>query len=489
MRVNRSAPTAHALLVVAAIASCGKSAPAPAEAPAKEAAKVGEPPAPPPGKMGDHVASQMGGAGGPTAPAQAAPVPDSAAELPSPAGAPAAPSNVGTAYFGVERQGIVQLAGKAWKKVEAKEVMFHNAVVDPKGVLYVSTTGGVFRVEAGKSTQIGDYQNPGSVDRIALAPDGTLWAVSFTGVAHWDGKTWTKEDKKVLGGDDKLLLQRVLVDSKGVVYVLSSNALFARKDGAWSRLAPAGKATYFSEMAIDAGGVVWLTYTGGIFRLVGSEFVPFKTGDSFQSYYLIATGPDGALWVSMFDKVARWNKDGKKQVFGAKQGAFKGKQVKALAVDGSGRAWIATDFELAVIDAEGRAVTFPQGSVSEIAGTVSAIALVGGGPELPGVGTVQTGSVTGKLLRTGEAVADATVELCKSPAMIYQKTPCTGAPFHGKAQTGADGVFAVSDVPVGTYRLAIKSGAKWSSTMFECCAGMKPGKTFDIGAIQLKAGE
>jgi hypothetical protein len=54
-------------------------------------------------------------------------------------------------------------------------------------------------------------------------------------------------------------------------------------------------------------------------------------------------------------------------------------------------------------------------------------------------------------------------------------------------KTDGQGNVLFNNVPVATYRFAIKVGKKWRITLGgDCCTKMQKGQTFDVGAIKLR---
>ena len=196
----------------------------------------------------------------------------------------------------------------------------------------------------------------------------------------------------------------------------------------------------------------------------------------------MAIGPNEQLHIVSSDSLVLVPKGGEAQTHKLPHKAWS----HGLAVDSTGQSWITTDNGVNILDATGSPIHWAQGSIPELASIVKAVIVTGAGPQLPKVGAIITGGITGKLLKGGEAQGNVEVEVCASPSSYFRKTPCNDAPWKQKLTTGADGVFTFKDVPLGAYRFAIKAGPKWSIGMSSCCAGMKAGKVFDVGSITLK---
>ena len=157
----------------------------------------------------------------------------------------------------------------------------------------------------------------------------------------------------------------------------------------------------------------------------------------------------------------------------------------ALAVDDRGRAWIHTEAGVLILGPGDAKTEWPGGSIPELTGEIRVILVVGAGPsELPSA--VRKGGLTGKLLRDGNPLANLPVEICPSPSMIYSKTPCHDGAVKFTAKSDDSGVWTVSDIPIGTYGIAVKIDAKWQITFGHPLGdGMKKGQVDDTGSLTL----
>jgi hypothetical protein len=273
-----------------------------------------------------------------------------------------------------------------------------------------------------------------------------------------------------------------------MVWVASSNAIHRREGSEWKVVdlgGVGGAKLFFEEIVFGAGGAANLVHSSGIVRWADGKATEVNLGGRPIGMRSAVAGPNGAIVAQAFKEIIVVGGDGAVKRYGAKDGSLKAQQIEAVAVDAGGRIWAATDLGVAVI-AGGKATEWPQGSVDALTGSVKVLAVAAGGPALPEVGPVKTGKVTGKILRAGAAVAGATVEICKRPSSMFRKSPCNDAPWKAMVKTGADGVFSFDGVPLGTWRFAIEADGKWATGWDECCAGMKEGQAFDVGAITLK---
>ena len=104
------------------------------------------------------------------------------------------------------------------------------------------------------------------------------------------------------------------------------------------------------------------------------------------------------------------------------------------------------------------------GSVAELVGPVESILVLGAGPELPKVGEVVTGGLKGQVIAEGKPAAGVEVELCASPSMMFETSPCADATKRFEVTTDSEGRFSVTDVPLGVYGVAVKTDGKWQVT-------------------------
>jgi hypothetical protein len=406
----------------------------------------------------------------------------------------AATAGAGAAYFVVEGGGIVKLEQKTFTTI-APNLKYARAIAKgPGGALWTTGSAGVHKVEGGRARKVGDYSDTGGADKIAVEPSGKVWTASFRGVASYDGTRWTLEEKSKLGAGVQLLYD-IDIDKEGRVWVVSANAIHVREKGEWrtidtgSQAGVAGK-LFFQRMALHPLGGFVATTGSAVLRHDGTTWQkPIGVGSRQYGLRDIAVGANGQIHLSTFDSVIVVPPagKGKPRLYSAKGGELSAKAVKAMVADKAGRTWVATDNGVQIIEASGNVVKWLPGTIPALTGAVEAIHVEGAGPELPAVGPQAFGAVTGKVVREGEALAGIQVEICAQPSSYFKNTPCADAAWSQSAMTGADGVFTFNNVPLGTYRFALKPGAKWTITMGSCCTGMKANKTFDVGSINLKA--
>lgn len=415
--------------------------------------------------------------------------------LPPPATPPS--SEPGPAFFAVDKKGIVRLdKGKFTAIKGGPDALIKNLHVAADGALWVLGFETIYRLpkldgDSFKEIAKGGFQETGSIDDFHVVSDKDIWTAGFGGVAHWDGKGWTKEEKAAIGaGDD--LLNGIAIDAEGKVWVSSSNRIHVKDKGAWSTLdlSKVKSGQLFMEgLERAADGTIFALSSSSLIKLgpgAGEAQAVKLGGGSFPSYSDMAIGPDGTIAVrNLFDLVIASPGGGKAKVWKKKD--YMSEDIRSLAVDASGRVWIASKIGAAILGPGDAKVEWPSGTVPELAGEIETIAVVGTGPaELPAVGPVKTGGLTGKILKGGSGVANLEIELCPSPGMMFSKSPCADSSVKFSGKTDDQGVWKFDGVPLGVYGIAIKSEGKWKITLGTELGGeMKEGQVYDVGSLAL----
>jgi len=418
-------------------------------------------------------------------------------ELPPPAAEDADPTppegaaDEGPAYFAVRERGLVRLAAGKFSIVEnSPKLLFRDLHIESDGKLYLLGSDGIMRIDGATAVMVAEtsYETTGSVDAFAKGPDATLWAVGYKGISSHDGDVWHTEDKSVLG-DSVTLLKGVVVDASGRVWIASSNKIHTRQDGKWvdvdvSKVSPT--TPFFDQLSRGPGGETYALASSQLIRLTDPKHV--KEVDlkikGFASLGYLAFGANGHMalrsgvdQVMLVDAGATW-----------KAGTdFAANQIHGVGVDGRGRVWVTSDIGISILGPGDAITEWNSGSVLELAGKVEQIVPMGQGPALPHVGEAKTSGLKGVILADGKGLGEAELELCPSPNMMFETSPCDKSPIKFAGKTDGAGAFEFGDVPIGAYGIAVKVGGKWQLTVSSNFgAKMKEGLVYDLGAIKLK---
>jgi hypothetical protein len=407
----------------------------------------------------------------------------------APTGNTAPTGKAGPAYLAVDGTGLVKLDGGKITKILEHKYPIRDMAIDAKGTVYAVAIGGAWKVEGDKPTRIDDDDAMMSFERVAVGPDGVVWTLDFSGVHSYDGKKWTLEPKATFTGVE--LFYDVAVDTKGRVWVATPDELWRRDGDKWASLGNkdvGGKQPYLKRVVAVPTGEVYVSGSKGTFVFKDDAWRDLDLEAGYGGPDELEVGPDGRIAGSggLGDLVlAAPGQPGRKLEI---EKLVKAKTGDVVAVDASGRTWVTTDNGLVILDGDGKlAQQWEPGTVAGITGAIQSAVVVAGGPALPQVGAAARGTVTGKVIRKGQAVAGAAIELCASPSTMFQKTPCDDASVARTATTGADGAFSLADVPVGTYGFAVKPEKQWLIMIgSDCCTELEDGGSYDIGAINLE---
>lgn len=343
------------------------------------------------------------------------------------------------------------------------------------------------------------------------APDGTLWAWSVTGVSHWNGTAWRHWDGDALAGGDRPL-SGLALDAGGrpVVISLDVGAGQVREhvwDGSsWSatELATGGDGV----RALTAGddGAIYALARSVLMRIEGDRRIPLFIGHVSHPAMSTPAGPIagttggllrgapgelisvGNAWLLVFRPGAR---EVALVPFHFPLRCHAGTEA---AADRGGRVWLAcNDYQLggglAVIARSGQLVAWPPGARAIFRPGIAALAVEGGGPQLPGG---PGGTVTAVLTRGGQPLAYQPVELCYRPVLppAEGNTPCALSVFDS-AYTDGQGRVRFEGLANATIRLAARywdattRQARWAGPKAALCPGRQPTANCDAGVIEL----
>ncbi len=404
----------------------------------------------------------------------------------------------GPAFFAVDKKGIVRLQDGVFTVLEGSPASLQKEMqLGPDGALWVIGYEDILRFDGQRFNTVAKASFSdvgGSPDHLALAADSSPWITTYKGVSHWDGKAWTTEEKAAIGaGDD--LLEAIVVDREGKVWVASSNRVHLRDAaGVWKEVslkkAKGGK-LWLKDLALAPDGSVHVLIDEALIKFGATPDVLSKVNVGVRGFAQMSDvhfALGGSIGIISYQDVYHVPAGGSPRKYSSEKSRdFKADNISAVAADDAGRLWVGSDIGVSIIVPGAARVEWASGSIPELVGDIQEILVFGAGPkDLPAGGPLATGGLTGKILRDGTPVAGTTVELCPSPSTFFTKSPCHDAPVKFVATTDAAGVWTVQNVPLGSYGLAIKNGKKWSVTLMSDMAdGMKSGEVYDTGSMSL----
>jgi hypothetical protein len=408
-------------------------------------------------------------------------------------GAGVMPGKPGPAYFAVRDEGVVMLDGGKLTKVEGSSVTLVREITQgPDGRMYLLGYEGVMQLDGAEIELVAPTPRDGPsgvLDAFAVARDGTIWGVGYKGVSLWDGSGWTTEDRAVLGSD-VALLRDVTIDGQGRVWVASVNGLHLRDGDQWVGIDLSKQFTrppFFEDMGTGPDGVAFAMTLDALVELTAPDALEHVSVRKQAMLGELGFSPTGVAGFKDFEAVVRIGVDGKQTRWSTRQD-FAASQIVDVTPDDAGRLWVATDTGVAILGPGDEVVEWKSGSVDELVGLVEVIGVAGAGPVLLSAGgPVKKGSLEGKLVKDGKALAHTTLEICPSPSPFFRESPCADAPTRFHTTTDAKGRFVVEDVPLGNYGLAVQVDAKWQVMRGAEHRVREEGRAHDIGAIDVRA--
>lgn len=327
---------------------------------------------------------------------------------------------------------------------------------------------------------------------VACDADGGLWVPHFQGVSYYDGAEWTTYESSLLSSGDSFsdLVEDVVVAADGTVWVSSANAV-ASFDGAEWTIYQEGQGMddqyFFSTLVLDGSGQPWAIYSSGVLQWTGSEWVEHES--DFFSLEGGAVDGEGNLWIGSFSDGAVVY-DGSNWTSVTIDDGISNNTVRDIAVDGSGRVWLATRWGLSVWTGVDWQV-YRMDTADMIDHDIYTVAVVGAGPALPEELSKAPGSLTGLITIDDEPFVDTTVEICIQTLgfSYYGDTPCSDQQLFYSTTTDESGTFLFEDVPVGLYVITVDTGDGWAQLETDYGTGERvfigEGETTDVGELYI----
>lgn len=369
-----------------------------------------------------------------------------------------------------------------------------------------------------------------------LARCGTGFALAYyNDVVRFDGATFERLSLEL--PDDAYGTEELACDPSGqrIAVIASGGYVMLYENDAWQafNLAEYDKdedPDFVSviDVALPDEHSVWVAFGSNIARWNGTDWKVFAKGVDWEddlSFTQISAGPDGSVVAAFGSGLLRFDGDTLTRVdnndaggaygldvtadrilighgFGAYLLDRSGKTVEShpvdekpelpyaatiysVAIDDGGKLWLASTYNLLVIDTDGTYHSFRMDNTGVMDSAISRIAVQGTPPMLPLV-QQPTGSMTGTVIGGGKPVANAELEAC---TIDYgSETPCSGDPNYVTAKTDAKGVFTFADLPRGRYTLYIKKGdVGWTSLAdadgYYIGTVFVDGETVDVGKV------
>jgi hypothetical protein len=417
---------------------------------------------------------------------------------PTPAAKPPEPL-LNRAYVSVDGVGLHVLDDGGFRLLlEMRSSIRDMQLVD--GQLFVLSPFGVQRIDAdGRSEDVAELDGPIYAkigDPLALANiDGQAWVAGALGVARHSG-TWQLtpvEASSVPSNTD------LAIDRAGRPWLVLGS-LHRYRDDAWQKVAlEAGSEPL--ALAADPRSEAMFIHAGCkaqkgmclLLRANGDETptqISVPVGEC-SDYSHIAVSSDGAS-VALAGRcgLVRQNLEGEAQPFALGLDAgWPGQPLRSFVLDAGGRMWAATHDSLLIVASAG-VQEYPLAQLTDIAGPVSAMVVVGEGPPAPTLGSVSTGGISGTLVVGSDKrpVPGAKLEVCNRLPPGAQTEPdptrslCAGVEGVQATTTDSEGRFEFSNLAIGHYYFGVELDGRWVRARPKALT-MRAGMTGNVGKV------
>ncbi len=249
-----------------------------------------------------------------------------------------------TLWFGTD-DGIARYDG-AWRMFGASDGLPQGAVqallLDKNGDLWAATAGGVAK-RSDDQWMVEPIEMAGGQAFHALAQlnDGSLWAGGEAGLFFRDpiSGNWQQVDAPVA------VVEKLVVDAAGDVWLASENQLFKLQDGAWQSITLDAEGQplehAITTLAADEDGAIWVGTAGsGLAQINGEEVIWHREAEGLPSADILAVYPslDGRVWVGTNGAGVAKLEDGQWQVLNVADG-LASDYVSTILEDRDGVIW------------------------------------------------------------------------------------------------------------------------------------------------------
>jgi hypothetical protein len=424
----------------------------------------------------------------------------------APRGADAAPAT-GLVYVAVNRGGVVELRGGGFTSVLAAGGRLTDvAVVGEK--VYAVADAEILLADGSEGEIVGQRATPGIARRIAAGEGDRLWAVTGKGLWVLESGQWRSDDafprpRTVLD---------VVADRRGRVVAAVRETAYLKDAAGWREVAfpppppepPAASGerigdsgedgieeggarasrTWVRQLVLGSDGEIYAATSTAVYRLAGDGW----TEVAAQPVSALAVASDGTVVAGAESGEVLWGEPGKVVPRRLSDLGLAATHLDAIATDGAGRVWLATDGGLAITDADGKMLArYPPGTLAAVGGQVIAIEVIEPPGVLPPVPAPRAGAVAGRVIGPDGPAAGAGVELCAAPDTMFRGSPCAEAAHRKSATADESGRFTLADVPAGRYGVAVRAEKDWVIDLtIDCCTRLFEEDSLDLGKIVVR---
>jgi signal transduction histidine kinase/ligand-binding sensor domain-containing protein len=238
---------------------------------------------------------------------------------------------------------------------------------DDEGSLWIGSNGGLEQLRAGDFVTWNERD--GLADDFGRAifqdRDGVMWVGTANGLSRWEGGAWVRVHDQRLAG-----ILSIAQSGDGARWYGTSNGVYRVTAGATKLFTTADGLSNntIRDIREDRRGDIWIATDFGLNRIrPGDEVESFAGRGGLGTEYAmaLAESPDGRIWAATGAGLAEF--DGTSFTLHSAPRELPSNHLLALAADGDGTIWIATDGDglLRFRNGKARAITSGEGLLND----------------------------------------------------------------------------------------------------------------------------
>lgn len=210
---------------------------------------------------------------------------------------------------------------------------------DEEGNIWIAAWDGVYSNTSGKMSKSAGPQGPIAV--ITNTPEG-LYALGPHGIWHQQEGTWTKVDLPIARS-----VRAAVPDQDGGLWIGTDVGLYHCKEQQWKLLSDTNDlmSAYVQALDYHPSGDLWVGGLGGV--TIRNEkgkqsIIQTKDGLPNAHIHVVRRASDGTMWVGTAYGISRFPEDGQDYSVRHSKRWLLSDEVRDIAFDQNGHAWIAT---------------------------------------------------------------------------------------------------------------------------------------------------
>lgn len=374
----------------------------------------------------------------------------------------------------------------------------YAGAVCPDGRIAIGHIDGVALFDGSTFTALPEIGNFSTIDGVACAADGSIWAAHFQGVSRFANGQWSTfgSENLATGESANDLVYDVKAAPDGKVWVVTSRSVTVYENDSWTIYQEGqgfNDSRFFNALALDANGQPWAAHSGGVDRFENGVWSTIEKTE-FSSPESLAVDARGQVWFgTIIDGVHVYN-GSTWTIYNRASNTVSSDFVTSIAGDSGGRVWFGSTYGLTVFDGSNWQ-TYLMSNSGLGDNDLEFVVVTKDGPSLPAPEDRPPGSLTGRLEEAdGTPLADAAVEICVETlaSSFSGDTPCSDQPFFLSTKTGADGSFLIENVPAGFYVIVAETGdGDWAQLVDDFGISsertlIQAGQAYDVGTLTVE---